>query len=496
MAFASFMMMMPTMKKGDCAMKVFFSAAIVAVLLSLPSMFVAIAGGEQPAPLGNLQVKSVSVAEIDTAHVKIAVDLTLIPSQSVTLNDLRLCSLRLNGLPVFAAPVDQEIVLKKGVPTTIPSISVTVMFRDLYAVEPLRKIIAEQNVHVQGDLEAAVRLNFAEKLALHTQHPTVQFAISQDVPAEVGGSPIQRAMELAMLSVIDSGLEAKARADKMIPGAEPDWVRSLDEHGAASLFDVQTSYSLNSKESGDSALVSNQLGFRLTSAAVLTTAEAREPWRYDLEVLDALKGGTAKLVKQSLDMQLLPINAPATALKLGAKDFDLEARGNPEEISSVTSNKNQIQVLRRASPSAITLLKTHSAAAAPGLAPAPAAIMAQDAWSRVAVFRLRLDPSTQMRSVEVLQLSARRDGKGIQLSDPVDSAVFGSPIVTADGVIGLVQDEQAGTFLPADLLAAAAALPAQIPSPSPAQPPAQSPASDPAHAPNPSAAPATQVQHP
>jgi len=130
------------------------------------------------------------------------------------------------------------------------------------------------------------------------------------------------------------------------------------------------------------------------------------------------------------------------------------------------------------------------------LAPAPAAIMAQDAWSRVAVFRLRLDPSTQMRSVEVLQLSARRDGKGIQLSDPVDSAVFGSPIVTADGVIGLVQDEQAGTFLPADLLAAAAALPAQIPSPSPAQPPAQSPASDPAHAPNPSAAPATQVQHP
>jgi hypothetical protein len=470
-------------------MKVILRAALVAVVLTLPTIFVAEAGGEQPAPIGNLQVKSVSVAEIDTAHVKIAVDLTLTPSQSATLGNLRLCSLRLNGLPVFAAPVDQEIILKKGVPTTMPTINVTVMFRDLYAVEPLRRIIAEQNVHVQGELEAAVRLNFAEKLALHTQHPTVQFAISQDVPAEVGGSPIQRAMELAMLSVIDSGLEAKARADKLIPGAEPDWVRNLEAHGSASLFDVQSSYVLNSKENGDSPVVSDQLGFRLGSTAVLTTAEAREPWRYDLEVLDAFKAGTAKLAKQSLDLQLLPVDGSGAVLK-AAKDFVVEARGSAEENSSVTNNKNQIQVLKRASPSALTLLTLQNAPVAPGLTVAPAAILSQDAWNRVAVFRLRMDPATHARSVEVLQLSAQRDGKGIQLSDPVDSAVFGSPIVTPDGVIGLVQDEQTGAFLPRDLLSAAVALPIQ------------SPASDPAHTPIPSPAPvpapgsSTQALHP
>jgi hypothetical protein len=33
--------------------------------------------------------------------------------------------------------------------------------------------------------------------------------------------------------------------------------------------------------------------------------------------------------------------------------------------------------------------------------------------------------------------------------EPIDSAVFGSPIAAPDGVIGLVQDEQAGAFLPA-----------------------------------------------
>jgi hypothetical protein len=45
----------------------------------------------------------------------------------------------------------------------------------------------------------------------------------------------------------------------------------------------------------------------------------------------------------------------------------------------------------------------------------------------------------------------------------VDAAVFGSPIVTPDGVIGLVQDEQTGTFLPDDLLT-----PAAPPAPAPA----------------------------
>jgi hypothetical protein len=60
-------------------------------------------------------------------------------------------------------------------------------------------------------------------------------------------------------------------------------------------------------------------------------------------------------------------------------------------------------------------------------------------------------------------MAAHRDGKSIQLSEPVDAAVFGSPIVTPDGVIGLVQDEQTGTFLPDDLLT-----PAAPPAPAPA----------------------------
>jgi hypothetical protein len=94
-------------------------------------------------------------------------------------------------------------------------------------------------------------------------------------------------------------------------------------------------------------------------------------------------------------------------------------------------------------------------------------VVAQDGWEQVALFRLREDPATKKPSVEVLQMKAAKDGKGIHLSDPVDAAVFGSPIVTPDGVIGLVQDEQSGAFLPVDLLAPPAA-PGSLPAPAPA----------------------------
>jgi hypothetical protein len=415
-----------------------------------------------PAPiqapvLGSLQVKDISLIEIDTAHVRVAVNLTVVPGQSATLKDLRLCSLRLNGLPVFAAPLDQEIVLHKDASTALPTLYVTALFRDLTTVEPLRRMIENQSVHVQGELLAGVRLSLIEKMALHTQHPEVVIPLSQDVPAQVAGSPFERTLALGVLSVIDAGLDAKDKASKGLPGMRPVWISDLEAQAKGNIFEVESSYSLT-QGAQTYPVLSDGLGFRVKSAGIVTTAEALEPWKYDVEFLGAIKSGGPKLVKKSQDIELRPIGSDGAALKLSAKDFTAESRGNPEDnpVTAVSTSYGQVQVLRRASPSALALLSPRAQAAEPGLSVASAAVTAQDSWEQVAVFRLRLDPETKKpQSIETLQLGARRDGKSIVLSEPVDSAVFGSPIVTPDGVIGLVQDEQAGTFLPADVLLAA-----------------------------------------
>jgi hypothetical protein len=445
-------------KMGESAMKTALSAAFTGAIL-----LAATAGlsqpVSQPAAFGSLQVKGISMVEIDTNHVRVSVNLALVPSQSATLKDLRLCSLRLNGLPVFASPLDQEIVLKKDVSTALPPLYITAMFRDLNTVQPLQKMVEKQSVHLQGELMAAVQLTFMEKLALHTQHPEVAIALSQDVPAQIGSSPFERTMALGILSVIDAGLQTNA--GKNVLGVTPAWVGDLDKLAQTDLFQVESSYALTQ---GDASypVLSDRLGFLVASGKVVTTAEALEPWRYDSEFLGAVKSGGVKLVKNSREIQLLPLVPNASILKQSAKDFTVEARGNPEEnpITAVSPSYGEVVVLRRAAPSSIAVISLHQAAPQPGLAVAPAAVAARDSWEQVAVFRLRLDSETRkVRSVEVLQLGAKREGKGIALTEPVDSEVFGSPIVTPDGVIGVVQDEQSGAFLPADLSTPATPVP-------------------------------------
>jgi len=444
--------------------------AVLRVAIAGMSVLVAAGGlaqpGQQAPTVGDFQVKEVNVAEIDTSHVKLIVDLTLTATQSATLENLRLFSFHLNGQPVFASPLNQEMVINKGTTTALPPVYITVLFRDLHTTEPLRRMIENQSVRIEGELVADVRLTLVEKLALHTQHPSVEMALNQEVPVTLGGTPLERNVALAILKVIDNGMKVKTVADKYIPGTQPQWIRDLKASAQANLFAVESTYTL-AKGDAKYPVTSVHLGFRVAPTQVVTLAEAQAPWKYDAEFLGAVQSGAAKLVKHSLEIQLRPV-AQGDPLRLSSKDFTVDMRGTPEEGTLIPANgkRGKMTVLRRASPTSLAVLTLHAPPAPPALAAASATVAAQESWEHVAVFRLREDAVTRQPSVDVLQLGARRDGQGIRLSEPVDGAVFGSPIVTPDGVIGLVQDEQTGAFLPANLLAAAA-VPA--PNPAPAQ---------------------------
>jgi len=404
--------------------------------------------------IGTLEVKDINVVQIDSTHVKAAVDLTLVPSQSITLADMRLCSLRLNGMPVFAEPLNQDIVLKKGVTTALPPLYVTALFRDVYTVTPLSQMIEKQSVHLEGEMVAGIRLNFVEKLALGSMHPKVSISLDQDVQAKMPGNEMQRKLALTLLSGIDMGLEAKAKLQKFVPGTRPAWIGALEAQAQPALYVVETSFAVKQGKENYPVKI-NGLGFQVGTGTVVTTAEMRAPWKYDAEFLAAVKEGSEKVEKKSLDIELWPLSQSGEPLKMNAKEFAAELRGpaDKDKMSSVNGGMDSVGVLRRATPDALTLLTLRVPAAKPGLTAAPAAVAAQQSWDQVVVFRLRADRTTKKVVVEALPMSAHREGRGIQFSEPVDAAVFGSPIVTPDGVIGMVQDENAGTFLPDQMYA-------------------------------------------
>ncbi|HWG19457.1 MAG TPA: hypothetical protein VG225_02935 [Terracidiphilus sp.] len=408
------------------------------------------------AVVGTIQVKTVSISAIDASHVEVAVNLILVPGQSATLKDVQLCSLHLNGLPVFAAPLHQEIAMRKGEELSLPAVFVSLFYRDLTTVHPLIQMLDKQTVHVEAELVSGLQVGFLGKLALHSEHPKIVVPISQEVAVEVGGTPFARNLAIGVLQSLDHQMAGDSTPTKLIDKLRPVWIRNLEAQAKANLFVVDSRYSLSEGKIPYQVDV-EALGFRTASGRIATSAEMLNPWKYDAEFLGEINGGSVGVVKNSQDIRLQPLAAIEAAQSLGARDFKTDPRGNAEgeRVTTVGKKRDQVRLMRRASPSLLLVLTPSAPITETGLTSAPASILSQDAWDKVLVFRRRTSPTTGEHTVDALEMGARRDGGGIRLSEPVDEAVFGSPILTPDGVIGLVQDEQTGTFLPEDVLKAA-----------------------------------------
>ena len=412
-----------------------------------------------PGALGGVKVQSTRVAEIDSAHLRLAIDLIITPTQTATLDDLHLTELHLNGLPAFAEPIRQQINLENGKDSALPPIFITVQFRDVTTVVPLREMIEKQSVHVNGQIAAAIKMNFLDRLAVRIQHPRVSLALNEDVPIDFGASPLQRRAALGLLSVVEVGLRGSTLARMEIPGLESQWIRELREQGPANVFGVETTYSLKVHKS-TYPVSFEQLGFRLALGKGVVTAEAVAPWQFDPEMLARLKSGEAKLIKKSTDIQLHTIGRQGEPLLLSQGDFRLEQRGRADQHGLIVQHQDQddysrINVRLRATPDTMAVIDLKGPPASGGFAVAPAATLQLPAWEKVALYRIVQDPPTGRRSIDVIQLSARRDGQAIHLDHPVDPSFFGSPILVPEGVLGIVQDEEVGAFLPADLGTAA-----------------------------------------
>jgi hypothetical protein len=306
---------------------------------------------------------------------------------------------------------------------------------------------------VEGELVSGVQVGFLGKLALHSQHPQVVIPIDQKVAVEVGGSLFERNLAVGVLSALETGMTQDSTAGKLMDGLRPAWIRDLETKALPNLFAVEASYSLT-KDKTPYRVNSEALGFRLATGQIATSAEMLSPWKYDVEFLGELNGGSVKLVKNSTDLRLDSLAGSGSALSLSNADFKVESRGNAgqERVTTVGAKRNQVQLLRRASAFSLAVLTPRDPITVTGLPSAPASVQTQDSWDKVIVFRLREMPGSGQRAVDALEMGARREGDGIRLTEPVDQAVFGSPILTPDGVIGLVQDEQTGTFLPEDIL--------------------------------------------
>lgn len=185
------------------------------VLLLVIIFAISGAGLAQSGPSENLanqvQIRVVSLAleDLSTTQLVIDVGLEANSNRDVTVDQLLLSGLQINGVPIYAAPLKRRFRLRRDASVTLPEpLRITVHLRDLDSLQPLRKAISDGHATLDGIAVIHVPLNPLARLILLSNHAEVTTALHQQVPFRVPGGPLAATSLVKILDLTDAALKA------------------------------------------------------------------------------------------------------------------------------------------------------------------------------------------------------------------------------------------------------------------------------------------------
>jgi hypothetical protein len=395
-----------------------------------------------------------SLQQIDTEKVVLALKVTVDAGQDLKLDEVTLANLHLNGLPVFATPVQVPIQLIKGQKVQLPEpILATIYLHDVTSTKPLSQALLDGFATLDGQLYVSVHLGLIARIALGNFQSVVPMKLQQKVPLAIPGGAISKTAALAVLESADVALKRLLAGVSASEGIWPGLRSDVLQQYAPAAFAVAVTYSVKDATGVEVPLAWTGVAFRVSPTQIALPDEALEPWNFDPDISTALQSGAYTLEPNTFRLSVWPSGqagpSPLTTdggLQLGKQlHAALPILQETAQVLILTHSrlpqKGKLDV--RASSKNITFLIATDALPAIPLAriasgPLPAR------WDAVALLRFpRLGSDTL--TPEVILTSAYLDHGRIRFDVSVDSTVLGSPIIASDGIVGMVQDESSGS---------------------------------------------------
>jgi hypothetical protein len=413
---------------------------------------------------GQLQIDIVKTSLADYSTTKLVLGLTLAVTskRDVTLDQILLADLRINGLPVYAAPVTSRLQLKANNKTTLSDpLPVTIYLRDLDSVSPLQDALASGHATLDGTAYASVHLNVLEKVVLLGKHVDVAVNIHEEVPFTVPGGTVAKTTATVLLEGTDKAMRAISNTVESGRNRASGFRHSMMTDYAPRVLLAYARFELRDSQGQTTVSDWHGVAVALSPDLLVVPREAIEPWKFDADIADAIGSKRLTLNKSSYDLWLWPTSASVlnskkelngdTALRLSKQQFSVVRLPDQDEqkmLALESSGKTQkISLLKRDSSSDLALLHlTRPDSKLDRLSTADSS-SATD-WNSVALFRFRDGVQNSPASPELIVVSAKRNGNRIELGELVDSSAFGSPIVAPEGVIGIVQNQNSGVAWP------------------------------------------------
>jgi hypothetical protein len=425
------------------------------------SFTVSAMAGDSREPSVSIAVENISLASATTERLQLNANISLMSTRKVTLGEVVFAQLNASGVPFYAAPVSERLVLLPNQKVLPPKpLLLTVYLRDLNNLKPLRALVEDGKVTITGMAYAGVDLNQAEKLLLRTGHVRVPMKIDSAVELHIPGGVIAKIAALALIDHVQQGLDSAGSVWQSGARMFSERRQSLWKNYAPALVLAHATYQLRDRAGTTFRFESTAMGFRVNGNQVVLPKSVLEPWLFDPYVAASMKeDGSLKV--SDYDLSLWPTKARIRddagqlsadqAWSLGAHQIRILPLTKDETEPMLMSENGKtvrIRVHSRQSAAALGLVEITDPSVAP-MSPAlafsdkpPSAGEAAGSGS-LAIFRFPEGIDTREANPGIMLVSERPGATTLELDSPIDSTGWGSPVISQEGIIGVVASENA-----------------------------------------------------
>jgi len=427
------------------------SMIFVAETLAMLAIAIAPLANSQTAVQNSLvtvSIDSIDLKDVGSDRILFDVHTHVTASRKLNIKSVSFEKMHMGSLPIFMNPIESHLTLPRDTSIALPSIPLTIFYRDVDSLEPLEQAVRDGQTTVTGYARADLDVNLLEKAVLGEWSSRAAAPISVTIPVNTPGGVLGRGAALAALDAGQIALNLGSSALHTLRQSQKEWEQTLRTRYIPSVVVAESRYSLRLRDGRQVKFAVRGTGFRISEDKFILTAEMVEPWKYDLNAVTALQSGDATLMNEGRDLLVWPADQatnPSASRSFSQGQIEIERVSGKAETLHVPGEKGNtsVQLQRRDSNENYAVLHfTRRDAYGPAAPVASDQVRHNETWSRLSLFRVDEDGQ-----LEILSTAAERQGDRIRLTDPVDDCAFGSLLIEPTGAVGMVQGEHSGMIL-------------------------------------------------
>lgn len=411
-------------------------------------------GSEGVPPAIVVTIDKVNVVDVAQDHLQLGVSLTLNSATDVAVREITFEGVQLNGLPVYLAPIQERIELKSKQPLQIPDpLRVSLYFRDVDSVRPLQAMISDRRVRFEGTIYFEAEIPALVRVLLFGRRVRIPVRFQQDIPVNVPESALMQSVMLRALGAASSLMGGVGSVVESALSRTAAWRDQLWREVAPRLLFGYVKFALRDRDGRQTVLEFSGTGFRVSSNQFVFCKNLVEPWKFDPDIVAAIKHDGLSLIGAEYDLWVWPVNAiirnssnqldPSSGFRLTKSDFQIVRQPNDTNRSLYAlrpeGRPRKITIHKRDSSANLVLFQFRTPANA--LEDLKIIQAENTNWDRVAIFRFPGGIYDKQARADLIFLPASLADSRIKLSTPVDSSAWGSPVIIQGGILGFVQDE-------------------------------------------------------